>query len=208
MELAPGVTTHGQTDPAVATLPRIDLPADLTGKNVLDIGAWDGFFSFECARRGAGHVLAIDTWEGSPTGRAGFDLAKKTLNAQQVYGRLLDLFHPDLNPDNYGTYDLVLFMGVLYHLRHPLLGLEKAASMVSPGGLLIVESHVDLLNVPYPAMRFYPGAEVNDDATNWFGPNPACIDAMLKDIGFANVRMVSGAGENRVCFHAAKAATQ
>lgn len=205
MDLGQGVVTVSRwgNNPAVSTLPRIALSDDLSGKTVLDIGAWDGYYSFECERRG-GNVFAVDSvaWLSqpfSPTGMAGFALAHKALGSK-VHAMVVDAM--DLHPDDQGTFDLVLFLGVLYHLEHPLLGLKRAAEMVDVDGWLIVESHVDLLNIPYPAMRFYPGDELNNDATNWWGPNPACIEAMLYHVGLSDVRMVSGAGQNRVCFHA------
>lgn len=205
MDLGQGVVTVSRwgNDPATSTLPRISLPDDMSGMTVLDIGAWDGFYSFECERRG-GRVWATDSvaWMPqpfSPTGMAGFALARKALGSR-VYAQNVDVM--DLSPDDQGVFDIVLFLGVLYHLRHPLFGLERAAAMLDVGGLLIVESHVDLLGVGAPAMRFYPGAEINSDPTNWWGPNPECIEEMLKSVGLTGVRMVSGAGANRVCFHA------
>lgn len=106
----------------------------------------------------------------------------------------------DLSSATLGTFDVVLFLGVLYHMRHPLLALEKVAAMVAPGGLLIVESHFENLG-DAPAMRFYPGHELNGDDTNWWGPNPACIEAMLHDVGFADVQEVERWG-TRIAYHA------
>ena len=73
-------------------------------------------------------------------------------------------------------------------MQNPLLGLERAASVTA--GRLIVETHVDLLDVPEPAMRFYPGSELNGDPTNWWGPNPGCVADMLRAVGFTKVHLV------------------
>jgi hypothetical protein len=68
----------------------------------------------------------------------------------------------------------MLFAGVLYHLRHPLFELERVAKLVSSE--LIVEMHLDAMDYDRPAMVFYPGAELNSDDTNWWGPNRACVE--------------------------------
>ncbi|HVV43844.1 MAG TPA: DUF1698 domain-containing protein, partial [Bryobacteraceae bacterium] len=88
------------------------LPEDLRGKRVLDIGAWDGWFSFECERRGA-EVIAVDCVALNT-----FIEAKELLGSRVEY---LTLDVDELSADRLGTFDIVLFFGVLYHLRHPLL---------------------------------------------------------------------------------------
>ena len=182
----------------------IGLPENLTGVTVLDIGAWDGFYSFAAEKRGASRVLATDwfVWrELKKNGKAGFELARKVLNSK-VEDLEIDVL--ELSPERVGIFDLVLFLGVLYHLRHPLLALEKVASVT--GKQLILETHVDLLDCDRPAMAFYPGRELNDDPTNWCGPNPAMIKAMLKIVGFKKVKIVFGplkhAMSTRMVFHA------
>ena len=94
----------------------------------------------------------------------------------------------DLAPERVGTFDLVLFLGVLYHLRHPLLALERVFSVT--GKQLILETHVDMLFSSRPACAFYASAELNRDVTNWFGPNPAAVIAMLRDVGFRRIETV------------------
>lgn len=207
MDLGHGVITKGGTNPAVALLPRLHLPERLDGMSVLDIGTWDGFMAFECERRGAARVTATDSYVWNKkyggTGKAGFNLAHEAYNSN-VIGACYEVL--DLDPWHLGTYDLVLFLGVLYHMRHPFLALERAASMVAPGGLLIVETHIDMMEDDKPAMRFYPGTELAGDATNWWGPNPACVEAMLRDLGFIDVQNMSFTsswiGMGRVVFHA------
>ena len=186
LDLGHGIVTRG-CDDSPNKLKALGIPKNLRGKTVLDIGAWDGFFSFEAERRGAKRVLATDffCWGGGGWGtKAGFDLARHALNSK-VEDRRIDVL--DLSPDEIGTFDLVLFLGVLYHMRHPLLSLEKVASVTSPGGMVIIETHVDLLEIERPAMAFYPESELNNDGTNWFGPNPAAVAGMLKTVGFKKV---------------------
>ncbi len=208
IDLGGGVVTQGRTYPGVTLLPYLHLPTDLVGKTVIDICAWDGFMAFEAEKRGA-TVTVVDSfaWDkanaalmpGLSTGRDGFVLAcaAKQSRVKAVYCDVLDLSAKRL-----GTFDIVLFLGVLYHMRHPLLALEKVAALVADGGKLIIETHVDMLNTPYPAARFYPDKTLNNDPTNWWGPNVACVEAMLHDIGFVHVTTFPGCGTGRAVFHA------
>jgi tRNA (mo5U34)-methyltransferase len=188
INLGNGIVTPG-VDDSPYRLARLDLPASFAGKSVLDIGAWDGFFSFEAERRGARRVLATDyySWHGTGWGtKAGFELARSTLGSK-VEDLSIDVM--DLSPERVGTFDIVLFLGVLYHLPHPLLALERVASVTS--GLLILETVVDLVGMKRPAAAFYPDRELNDDPTNWWAPNPAGVEAMLRVVGFSETRVVT-----------------
>jgi tRNA (mo5U34)-methyltransferase len=189
IDLGQGIITPG-ADP---TLERIQhylcLPDDLRGKTVLDIGAWDGAFSFEAERRGASRVLAIDEfiWAGKGwASKEGFDFARRALNSK-VEDMLIDVY--DIGPENVGLFDLVIFSGVLYHLKHPLLALEHVASVCKDQ--LILSTHIDLINVQRPAIAFYPGEEFSGDATNWYGPNLPAVQAMLRTVGFERVEVAA-----------------
>ena len=187
LELPGGVLTPGVDDPR-DRLPLLEIPDDLSGLSVLDIGAWDGYFSFECERRGAARVVAADwfAWnEASGGSKASFELAREALgsNVEDVELRV-----EDLTPERVGRFDLVLFVGVLYHLRDPLLALDAVASVAT--GTLILETHVDLTLRRRPAAALYPGRELNGDPTNWWGPNAAAVEGMLAASGFTDVRMV------------------
>jgi tRNA (mo5U34)-methyltransferase len=189
IDLGNGIVTKGADD-TPQRLRRLNLPESLKGQTVLDIGAWDGFFSFECERRGASRVVATDwySWHGGGWGtKAGFTLAREILGSRVED---VDVDVMDLSPDRLGQFDVVLFLGVLYHLRHPLLALERVAAVTRD--LLIVETAVDLVSVSRPAAAFYPGRELNNDPTNWWGPNVPAIVGMLESVGFAKVRQVHG----------------
>lgn len=188
IDLGNGILTPG-LDATPQKLLSLGIPEDLTGKSVLDIGAWDGFFSFEAERRGAARVVAADyfSWQGGGWGtKAGFNLAREALQSKV---RDVEIDVMDLSPAAIGTFDVVFFFGVLYHLRHPLLALEKVASVASD--MLLVETVVDLTEVERPAMAFYPAAELNGDVTNWCGLNESCTAAMLRDVGFKHVEVHS-----------------
>lgn len=189
MDLGDGVRTNGTYDPSRRLAER-HLPSRLDGRTVLDVGAWDGFHSFEAERRGAARVVAADSfsWDGSNWGRkASFELAREALGSA-VEDADVDVL--DLSPDRLGgTFDLVLFLGVLYHMRHPLLALERVASVT--GDQLILETEVDLCGIRRPAVAFYRGAELGNDDTNWWGPNPAAVVEMVGSVGFSRVEVVS-----------------
>lgn len=188
IELPHGVVTPG-VDYSAERLSRLGLPDDLRDTSVLDVGAWDGFFSFESKRRGARRVLATDhfCWSGPGWGsKAGFELARAALSSG-VEDQELDVL--DLSPETVGAFDVVLFLGVLYHVRHPLLALERIASVTT--GLLILDTQVELVRSGRPLMVFYPGRELADDPTNWWGPNPRAVEDMLRDVGFGHVKLHS-----------------
>lgn len=185
INLGNGIITPG-VDNSFEKLKRIGLSGNLKGMTVLDIGAWDGFFSFEAERRGASHVLATDLWSGETGhGKEGFDLARRVLNSK-VEDKEIDVL--DISPKTVGVFDLVLFLGVLYHLRHPLLALERVFSVTRKQ--LILETHVSLLGCKRPVMVFYPGTELDNSPYNWWGPNRAAVEAMLKTVGFRKVEVV------------------
>jgi tRNA (mo5U34)-methyltransferase len=182
-----GVVTPGY-DNSYKRVKTLHMPEDLGGMTVLDIGSWDGFFAFEAERRGASRVLATDSfcWSGDGWGtKDGFNLARNILNSK-VEDREIDVM--DLSPEKVGTFDLVLCLGVLYHMRNPLLALERIFSVTK--GQLILDTHVDCLMTNRPMIAFYPGKELNNDPTNWCGPNRAAVEAMLKTVGFSRVEMV------------------
>lgn len=170
------------------------LPADLDGRSVLDIGCNAGFYSMEMKRRGAGRVLAVDSDERYlAQGRfaaevEGLDIEFRALSVYDVAG-LRERF------------DLVLFMGVLYHLRHPLLALDLIHEHVADDLLLFQsmqrgsdavhpvqadydfaeEAHFD--EPGYPKLHFIEHQYAHD-WTNWWAPNAACSAAMLRSAGF------------------------
>ena len=96
---------------------------DLTGKTVLDVGARDGYFSFAAERFGASRVLAIDggNWR-KPGGKRRFDRLRKALDS---HVEDLDVDVLDVSPETVGRFDVVLFLGVLFHTCDPLLALER-----------------------------------------------------------------------------------
>jgi tRNA (mo5U34)-methyltransferase len=170
------------------------LPADLTGQTVLDIGCNAGFYAFEMKRRGAKRVVGIDS---DPR-----YLAQARL-ASEVLGHEIELHQMDVYSiaDLGEQFDLVIFMGVLYHLRHPLLALDMLHDYVTRDLLLFQSMQRGPAPVPvapdyrfeetsvfdrpgHPAMYFVEHRYAGD-WTNWWIPNRACVEAMLRSSGFA-----------------------
>jgi len=187
----PGLQSIELLQKRIAQFP---IPQDLTGKRVLDIGAWDGWFSFEMERRGA-EVVAVDSTEH-----------KKFLVARDLLGSKVEYVIEDvcrLSPERLGYFDIVLFFGVLYHLKHPLLGLEKVCELATD--MACIESFVtddgsDLEATP--RMDFYETSELRGQFDNWCGPNVACLLAFARTAGFPRARLES-VMENRAhvtCF--------
>ncbi len=190
IDLGGGVVTPGVVKSS-QVLPRYEIPEDLSGKSVLDIGAWDGFYSFEAARRGADRVLATDSfsWSGPGWGtKRGFELARDALGFADVVDDQ-DIDTMDISEDALGSrFDVVFHLGVLYHLRDPITSLERAASVCDE--LLILETETALNFVPYPAARIYPGRGLYGDPTNWYQFNSKSLIGLLGEFGFPNAEVV------------------
>lgn len=171
------------------------IPEDLSGKSVLDIGCNAGFYSFEMKRRGAERVLGIDTDE---------HYLRQARFAAQMQGADVEFLRmPVWNVAALGErFDLVIFMGVLYHLRHPLLALDLIHEHVAKDLLLfqsmqrgskdVIEINNDYEfnaaapfdHVAFPRMHFIEHRFAHDE-TNWWIPNRACVEAMLRSSGFS-----------------------
>ena len=161
-------------------LSHFGLPSDLRGKRVLDIGAWDGWFSFEFERRGA-EVVAVDC-----VALNSFLEARDLLGSRVEY---LTLDVGELSAAKLGRFDIVLFFGVLYHLRHPLLGLEKVVELCTD--LALIESFVipsEKRTIP-AVMEFYERTELGGQIDNWCGPSPEGLLAMCRSAGFAQAEL-------------------
>ena len=208
IDLGGGVVTSGNKSAALCNREAslIFDRVDLNGRSVLDIGAWNGFFSFEAKRRGASRVLATDSYCWSHPdihGRETFDIARSALGLE-VDAREIDAV--DVSAETVGEFDVVLYLGVFYHRYDAVETLAKVASLAKQ--LLIVETHLELRDIDAPAMLFFPGRELANDPTNWWGPNEHCIEALLVGHGFEEVEMTAHpAGNNRAIFHAWRSTT-
>lgn len=207
IELGEGAVSRGAKTPEThaAELAALALP-DLRGRSVLDVGAWDGYYSFHAEERGAARVVALDhlAWGLDPArgeglraaaepdlerlpGRRGFELAHRLRGSrvEPVVGDLLEL-----DPAQLGRFDVVLFLGVLYHLQDPLGALRRLRAVTRE--LAVIETHA--IVVPRLERRavweLYPGAELNRDPTNWWGPNAQGVLAACRAAGFGSADVV------------------
>lgn len=179
---------NGQVTPGVHSLSEmqtlyqaLELPEDLTGRSLLDIGCWDGFYTFETERHGA-CVTSVDCWQPS-----NFFAAREALNSKAEFHEL-NVY--DIRTDKIGSFDIVLFMGVLYHLRHPLLALERVCEVTRD--FAIIESHIidKMREADEPVMEFYEFDELGGQYDNWWAPNVECMAQMVRSAGFARIEML------------------
>lgn len=170
------------------------IPEDLTGKSVLDIGCNGGFYSIEMKKRGAERVLGID-FDEDYLAQARF--ASRSIGVDIEFRRLSVYEIGELGE----RFDIVLFMGVLYHLRYPLLALDlihehAADDMLVFQSLLRGSPEVEGIEDDYPfnekkiferqsfPRMFFIENNYSGDPTNWWLPNRACAEAMLRSSGF------------------------
>jgi len=218
IDLGDGVRTKGLSELA---LTEAQLP-DFAGRTVLDIGAWDGYYSFMAERGGASRVVALDHyawgvdfgargaywaeciaqgvlpdhdrdttdfWRPDLPGRRGFDFAHQTLGSH-VEPVVADFMDTDL--EALGTFDVVLYLGVLYHMKEPLTALERVRAVT--GTVAVIETEaVHFQGLDNDALlQFHAGSDVQVDFGNWYVPTIGAIKALCTAAGFARVEVVVG----------------
>jgi tRNA (mo5U34)-methyltransferase len=226
IELAPGRITEGAktTDYLERELAALHIP-DLQGKTVLDVGAWDGWHSFQAERAGATRVVALDfyTWSvdlpafhdhvrecqaagepfGSPheiaglwdpdtlPGKRGFDMAHEALGSR-VEAVVADFMDIDLAA--MGRFDVVLFLGVIYHLTDPIAAAKRLRQVTRE--LAVVES--ETVHVPgqehLALWQFHGVDHLGGGAGNWWVPNRRALEHVCTVGGFASVETVDSIG--------------
>jgi tRNA (mo5U34)-methyltransferase len=215
--VSPGVKTADLLRDELAAL---QLP-DLTGRTVLDIGAWDGFYTFAAERAGAARVVALDhyawsldftaapayvarraelglkpdSWETVPElwrpdtlpGKRGFDLGRSVLGSR-AEAVVADFMTVDL--ERLGTFDVVFYLGVLYHMQNPLLALQRVAQATRT--VAIVESAAVVVpgHESRAMVEFFPEDGLGDDPTNWWAPNEEALKGLCRAAGFSRVETV------------------
>jgi tRNA (mo5U34)-methyltransferase len=189
-------------------LAQCQLP-DLRGRTVLDIGAWDGFFSFYAERNGAARVVALDhfvwsidfsrvpvpwstrqardAWHHQKLpGKRGFDLAHRVLDSR-VETMVADFMETDLSA--LGQFEIVLYLGVLYHQRHPLLALERLAQVTREVAIIETEAIAVPRFEDRAFCQFFETDELAGDSTNWWSPNARALVGMCRAAGFREVEL-------------------
>jgi tRNA (mo5U34)-methyltransferase len=203
-EILPGVWTPGsmRLDPKAILNEYFEMPASLAGQRILEIGTFDGPYAFEMESRGA-EVVAVDIQDPDQTG---FNAAKMILGSKVEYIRASVY---ELTERTLGTFDQVLFMGVYYHLKYPILALEQIHRVLKPGGTLLFEGEsllhyaetiggvrfrnrlalAWLAHTDIPLTLSYPGRF--KESSNWFIPNLAGLRAWLEATGFKVQRLTT-----------------
>ncbi len=194
-EVFDGIFTPGRNSVQDLLL-NTGVPADLSGARVLDIGAFNCCCSFECERRGAQEVVALDlVWPDD----YGFSALKRALGSTRV--KYVQGSAYELDPKVIGTFDVVLFFGVLYHLRYPLLAIDQIRKIVRGTAYIetFVIDHRFITNgkdfqelssfhkvlADTPIWQFYKGEELGGDASNWFGPNICAVKQAFESAGMS-----------------------
>ncbi|MCG9895755.1 MAG: class I SAM-dependent methyltransferase [Fimbriimonadaceae bacterium] len=204
IDLGSGITTPGW---APLSLDSYRIPEDMTGMRVLDVGAWDGFWTFEALKRGAREVVAIDDFSdflGTPeaVGRRSwdsFDICRSALGWGLDRCRREEMSVYEINEGRLGRFDVVFCFGVLSHLRHPLLALDFLSGVCDSGIFVATATCEDYS--PYkgapgngnpgspPVLEFYPTVELGNNPTNWWAPNLACLGLMVMAAGWSDVEV-------------------
>jgi 2-polyprenyl-3-methyl-5-hydroxy-6-metoxy-1,4-benzoquinol methylase len=203
-EIRPGIWTPGSVrlDPRAILNECFELPPSLAGQRILEIGTYDGPYAFEMESRGA-EVVAVDIQDPDHTG---FNTTKKILGSKVEYirGSVYEL--SERAP---GPFDRVVFMGVYYHLKCPILALEQIHRVLKPGGTLLFEGESFLhyaetlggrsirnrlalawmAHTEIPLTLSYPGRF--KESSNWFIPNPASLRGWLEATGFEVDRLTT-----------------
>jgi tRNA (mo5U34)-methyltransferase len=173
------------------------LPADLSDARALDIGCNAGFYSFELAKRGA-HVLSIDI-DPHYLRQAAW-AARELRLEERIELRQMGVYDLARLEERF---DVILFLGVLYHLRHPLLAIDLVAERVSEAGLMVmqtltspgsgtssvpadlsIDDRAAMSSPGWPAMAFIEH-ELAGDPTNWWAPTASCVEAMVRSAGLS-----------------------
>jgi tRNA (mo5U34)-methyltransferase len=161
-------------------------PADLHGRRVLDIGTWDGWFAFESERRGAA-VVAVDNIE-----QENFHYAHEKIGSKVIY-EIAEVY--ELRNRHFEPFDYTLFLGVLYHLRHPLLALEIVCGLTKEVAIVdsftVDDDYRGTGASPIPWMEFYETTELSNQIDNWVGPTVDCLLALCRSAGFARVELLN-----------------
>jgi tRNA (mo5U34)-methyltransferase len=196
-ELFDGIFTPGK-NPIELMCQEMNVPEDLTGKRVLDIGAWNGCLSFECERRGAREVIALGPEEPAKTG---FYRLRDVLGSKRTHYVIGSVY--DLNPAKLGYFDVVMLCGVLYHLRYPILGIDNIRRVctgevfvetIVNDAQLVEESDEGPRIVPMvdisprlltmPLWQFFRKDELENDPSNWFTPSTKAVLRAFESAGF------------------------
>lgn len=177
IDLGGGVITPGRWDGGHIQEFLRDIGFDFTGKDVLDVGCFDGLWTFAAESGGASEVWAIDDVSKRPGDEQTFLFAGEALDSRAIYRPRLTVY--DIEELERRDFDVVLFFGVLYHLVHPLLALARLRRMLADGGEMLIESE-SLMDDEECRLTFHYRDPHVDDRSNWFVPTTRCLREMVE----------------------------
>jgi tRNA (mo5U34)-methyltransferase len=180
IDLGDGFVTPGIWGPQPAISQALDA-IDFEGKRVLDIGCWDGGYSFAAERLGASLVYATDlVTERAFAEQPTLEVARALLGSSVQYRSDMSVY--DLAQLDVRDFDVVIFAGVYYHLKHPILALEAIRSVMRLGGTVLVEGAID--DSPGCYASFYHYKDWLGDGSNWWVPTVECLQQWVTCSGF------------------------
>ncbi len=171
IDLGDGHLTPGPQHAQVDHIRRAFLDVDFTGKKVLDIGCWDGLWSFEAEKRGAAEVYSTDLISQRDEDVTNYQLAHAILNSRARYFPSVSVY--DVHQLGATDFDVVIYMGVFYHIKDPLLALARLRQVTKVGGLIIVEGEVIKSDDCFA--KFYYHEDYAQSASNWWVPSIPCL---------------------------------
>jgi len=174
-----GATTPGRS-PSPKKLMALGLPMNLSGVSILDVGAYEGFYSIHMEQRGAS-VTANDYFVWNFPGdnsRSNFELIR------EVVGSKVSILEAEIDSLPTRKHQVTLFLGVLYHLEDQIGALKKIRE--SATSLVVLETLLDNLDAEGPSLKFYPGNSLNNDQSNQFGPNFDALIGLIQASGYSN----------------------
>ncbi len=218
IDLGNGLVTPGISE---AQVTEDQLP-DFTGRSVLDIGAWDGYYSFLAERLGASRVVSLDHyawgvdiaarnaywaeciaegtlpdhvrdttdfWRDDLPGQRGYNLAHEVLasSAEPVVADFMTVPLEEL-----GTFDISLYLGVLYHMEEPLTALRRLRKVTREVAVIETEAFHMRDSPALPLLQFYSGSDVQVDFGNWYIPTVAAVSGLCRAAGFEKIETVAG----------------
>jgi tRNA (mo5U34)-methyltransferase len=185
IDLGNGIVTPGTWGPPNRLISAAFSDIDFVGKKVLDIGCWDGLWTFEAEKRGASEVYATDyisqRWGTTST----FELAREALHSKSHYDPNISVF--DIGKLGVQDFNVVIFCGIYYHLRDPLLAFARLRQVMAEGALIVVEGDA-IYDVDDAYSRFFYRKIWRNDVSNWWVPTIPCLREWIEASYFEIVK--------------------
>lgn len=172
IDLGDGVVTPGRW-PFNPNIVKAFDGIDFTGKKVLDLGTCNGVWSFEAEKRGAAQVCSVDYLTYSHYWcKPAYDLAHRALESKAIYNPDMNIY--DVGELGIDDFDVVVFCGIYYHLKYPLLALMRLREVMKTGAKIIIEGPI-YTNDDTAYARYHYDDALLEDRSNWWTPSRRCL---------------------------------